>query len=619
MFVHLRQDLERVRNLCYMVSRREKIFRSYVRIKNEILEKQVEILSNSSFKLTAKDVEEVMKARIGDSLYDKFYCVELEEDKKEDIAIKSSTSMQKAPNPYAKSYSNSIYTRSRRHTTSQSMTDNCDDSCDNEHLDMPKLVKCKSEENVNTLETNNSEQSFTHSPFVIKIAPKQNENDIKSNVEHISDLPIVEDTNASPDKEAHDISFKSTVESHEAHLNPENGAKVKKIVSSNEGSNDKHSLCLSDKENINGHTPVKLKKVRGQVEVRHTELKSAVQEFVNQKSDLYDDDNSLGVANEISSSEGKKNFKIDKRSTRYQMRTRYYSTDNMESIETPFKSTDTTEAEIISPNPDDSTANSPSNCSDTLSFLTQDSERTEQEKQPVDSTPVPIQRKRRGRPRKILHPNETSIMNFSVIKDEDVLGNEKNSLCSDIIELSNSNESSGFKMALRHSREHISVKSGEQKQKNKRSVVVKLDHLDAVPLKEANKDILNETVGAESEHTRSSSEWDNEGTSPPRHNSVEQPASTRIIIRLRKDPNRESWKNDSCSSSDVPVAFRIVRNDLDVNCESSMSEFHSVIKNSDSRQNQTYSVRNDSENKHRYLMRERSVTPRNIKCTFGRS
>ncbi|XP_057377990.1 protein Jade-1-like [Daphnia carinata] len=40
LFVQLRQDLERVRNLCYMVSRREKLSRSYFRLREQTFHKQ---------------------------------------------------------------------------------------------------------------------------------------------------------------------------------------------------------------------------------------------------------------------------------------------------------------------------------------------------------------------------------------------------------------------------------------------------------------------------------------------------------------------------------------------------------------------------------------------------
>ncbi|GIY41307.1 protein Jade-1 [Caerostris extrusa] len=167
-------------------------------------------------------------------------------------------------------------------------------------------------------------------------------------------------------------------------------------------------------------------------------------------------------------------------------------------------------------------------------------------------------------------------------------------------------------MSLRHNRECSLKKNSEQKQKNKRSVIIKLEHPETKPLKEANKDMVEENGDISNELIPSSPDWDPEDAQPPSLGSMEQPASTRIIIRLRKDPNRESWKNDSSSSSDVPVAFRIVSNDLDVNCENSVSEFPSIIGDDDSPSNQT--CREDSESRHRYSMRERSVVSKNVKC-----
>ena len=46
--VNIRQDLERVRNLAYMVSRREKMSRTYVKMREQVLEKQLAILAVSS-------------------------------------------------------------------------------------------------------------------------------------------------------------------------------------------------------------------------------------------------------------------------------------------------------------------------------------------------------------------------------------------------------------------------------------------------------------------------------------------------------------------------------------------------------------------------------------------
>ncbi|XP_064637141.1 protein Jade-3-like [Lineus longissimus] len=69
MFVHLRQDLERVRNLCYMVSRREKFRRSLYRMKEEIFYKQVEVVDNEV--LTPKELQTVIQANHGEDIYDR--------------------------------------------------------------------------------------------------------------------------------------------------------------------------------------------------------------------------------------------------------------------------------------------------------------------------------------------------------------------------------------------------------------------------------------------------------------------------------------------------------------------------------------------------------------------
>nr|XP_002739187.2 PREDICTED: protein Jade-3-like [Saccoglossus kowalevskii] len=49
MFVHLRQDLERVRNLCYMVQRREKLSRTYNRLREQIFHRQTDMLDNDAY------------------------------------------------------------------------------------------------------------------------------------------------------------------------------------------------------------------------------------------------------------------------------------------------------------------------------------------------------------------------------------------------------------------------------------------------------------------------------------------------------------------------------------------------------------------------------------------
>ncbi|XP_070554222.1 protein Jade-3-like [Ptychodera flava] len=48
MFVHLRQDLERVRNLCYMVQKREKLSRQSNKLREQIFHRQSELLDNDS-------------------------------------------------------------------------------------------------------------------------------------------------------------------------------------------------------------------------------------------------------------------------------------------------------------------------------------------------------------------------------------------------------------------------------------------------------------------------------------------------------------------------------------------------------------------------------------------
>lgn len=82
MFVHLRQDLERVRNLCYMVNRREKLSRAFFKIKEQIFLKQVlflEAISNScnieglSKQAIEELIQAIMNANRGPAQYDKFY------------------------------------------------------------------------------------------------------------------------------------------------------------------------------------------------------------------------------------------------------------------------------------------------------------------------------------------------------------------------------------------------------------------------------------------------------------------------------------------------------------------------------------------------------------------
>ncbi|XP_034530592.1 protein Jade-1, partial [Notolabrus celidotus] len=61
LFTHLRQDLERVRNLTYMVTRREKMKRSLWRVQEQIFQHQVRLLDNELLKgdPSAKDLEKL--------------------------------------------------------------------------------------------------------------------------------------------------------------------------------------------------------------------------------------------------------------------------------------------------------------------------------------------------------------------------------------------------------------------------------------------------------------------------------------------------------------------------------------------------------------------------------
>lgn len=78
MFVHLRQDLERVRNLCYMVSRREKLSRSFFKLREQTFHRQTSVLNE----LNSKNIDNsllsaVLEANHGPSIYDRLYSSEI--------------------------------------------------------------------------------------------------------------------------------------------------------------------------------------------------------------------------------------------------------------------------------------------------------------------------------------------------------------------------------------------------------------------------------------------------------------------------------------------------------------------------------------------------------------
>ncbi|XP_042902159.1 PHD finger protein rhinoceros isoform X2 [Parasteatoda tepidariorum] len=598
MFVHLRQDLERVRNLCYMISRREKLFRSYLRTRNDVFEKQLEVLNEESPNLTEKEIKEIVKCRGGDNLYDKFYCVSLEEEKEK---TPEKELAPKLPNPYSKPYPNNIHTRSRRLTTTQSVSDNFD----NDSRDMPVLVKCKSEENVSTIETR-KQPILTHSPFVIKIEPTAESENNQKTTETNSDIPVLPKAVLEKSIDISETQSPVKLESNNIEMlkgSYENtSVKSKKPVHVNEIASDKISLCLSDKENINAQKPVKVKRTRSQNDARHAEIKNNIFEVNGSKNEILIEEH---IDNEIITiSQSKKNSKLDKRSTRYPTRNRFHSTEiNLENDAASEKSIDSVDT-YASTSDGTEFKSSPSNSIEEFTFVSQNTERNE-----INGEVSPqIQRKRPGRPRKL--PRLEAIPNdISINKDAANLDNEKTSLCDSMLELSDSNQSS-FTMSLRNGKEHIISPSRRKKGRKRRGrASVKLDHSDPLPLKETNQSTVSE--GIDQRDDKSSPDWDSEDTRLPRLASFEPPAPTRIVIRIRKEPN------DSSSSSDVPAAFHIVRNDINANSENSVSEFPSKINGDMSPESPT--SRDDNDCRHRYSMRERSVTPRSLKCTFSRS
>ncbi|CAN8006366.1 unnamed protein product [Ixodes hexagonus] len=133
MFVHLRQDLERVRNLCYMVTRREKIAKSFIKIKEDIFEQQARVVAQPGLKLSEHEREAVVLAGQSEHLYDRLGSHDpsgpkpllrlildaLEGREVADLygqVRKSLTATPtRLPNPYAKQYVNGL--RSRRLST----------------------------------------------------------------------------------------------------------------------------------------------------------------------------------------------------------------------------------------------------------------------------------------------------------------------------------------------------------------------------------------------------------------------------------------------------------------------------------------------------------------------
>ncbi|XP_018327190.1 PHD finger protein rhinoceros-like [Agrilus planipennis] len=87
MFVQLRQDLERVRNLCYMVSRREKLSRTFFRMREQTFHKQAAVLSAAGSSLSSSIEQAVVEANHGPSIYDRLYSYDGAEDHTKDFDL----------------------------------------------------------------------------------------------------------------------------------------------------------------------------------------------------------------------------------------------------------------------------------------------------------------------------------------------------------------------------------------------------------------------------------------------------------------------------------------------------------------------------------------------------
>lgn len=582
--------------MCYMIGRREKIFRTFMRSKRDVVEKQLEILTNKTAKLNPKEKDEVVKARFGTTLFERFYCSDVEEET-EDSSAKNAA-QAKLPNPYAKSYVNNVHTRSRRRTTSQNLSDPVIENCDSESNEMPILVKCKSEENLSSVETNEKREPppFTNSRL------------IKEEVVDIEEEPPADSRQEPPkhssdgkDKKLKNSLSQETINQLEYNepempkINSENlNTRTRKHSSANESSSEKNSLCLSDKENINALNPIKIKKTRTQAEGRH---QNGIHELPHPKLELFDNDI---IPLEITSPPDiKKNFRYDKKNTRYPTRNRRCSSDNFQNGEAPPKLLDPvveTKSKLPSPklNP---MLLSPSNGINEITYLGTHSGETNGPS--TGSSPdetngqAETPRRRRGRPRKIRNMELLPEL-ITVIKQEVVDSDEpcdillpNNSSCDVLLPnssadvllpndnndalLSDSSVSPGFRMSLRHTREAQTQKRPRGRKPKTKRIRVKLEPPE--PLKEANS-------------------WeDSEPATMSSTGGGDQPSFERIVIRLRKDANGESWKNDSSSSE----SFRIVQS------ENSVSEFPSVIKYSRSLQGSFEGSH------HRYPMRERGA------------
>ncbi|XP_042907736.1 uncharacterized protein [Parasteatoda tepidariorum] len=131
-----RRDLERARNLCYMVKNREKLVKKWLQAKEEIFNKQVSILRKQRKKLTEDQLNAVLNANCGDLAYDKKYSgvngpspnmVSVLTNLVGEDSVRTKVNGQvkpskknenrnsvKTPNPYAKHYLNGLLVRTQR-------------------------------------------------------------------------------------------------------------------------------------------------------------------------------------------------------------------------------------------------------------------------------------------------------------------------------------------------------------------------------------------------------------------------------------------------------------------------------------------------------------------------
>ena len=84
------QDLERVRNLAYMVSRREKLSRSFVKLREQILERQMALLADEepANQMSLLEMSAIIEANHGPTIYDRAYSQpECEQHSYEDFEV----------------------------------------------------------------------------------------------------------------------------------------------------------------------------------------------------------------------------------------------------------------------------------------------------------------------------------------------------------------------------------------------------------------------------------------------------------------------------------------------------------------------------------------------------